>query len=373
MTNPTTTMTEIRDLSSPGEILQEALEERGMSSAELARRTEMSEKHVSQLVNGKVPLSMDVAFKLEQVLRIPASLWLSLESNYRAEQKRAAHRENLKTYADWMRQFPVREMVRCQYLPDVGTDVGARVDALLTFFGVTSEEAWAREWKHAKGRFRKSLKFAPDHPALTAWLRRGEIEAQSVRCAPFDADRFRKSLDEARKLTTEPPDVFQPRLRDLCAASGVAFTLVPALPKLAISGVTRWLGPEKAVISLSLRHKSDDQLWFSFFHEACHVLEHKTSAIYIDAIGDTDGDPDERRANQFACDTLIPREDYERIEKHYPLTLEHIQAFAQEIGVSPGIVVGRLQHDRKLKPSHGNKLKMWFKWEFECGHSSELP
>jgi len=360
-----TTMTEIRDLSAPGEILEEALQERGMSNAELARRTELSEKHVSQLVNAKVPLSMDVAFKLEQVLGIPASLWLSLESTYRAEQKRAAQREDLKAYAPWMKKFPYRELVRCEYVRDVGSDVGARVDAMLTFFGVTSEDAWSKEWAHATGRFRKSPKFDPNRYALTAWLRRGEIEAQAIRCAPFDADRFRKSLGEARKLTTEPPEVFEPRLKELCAGSGVAFTLVPALPRLAISGVTRWLGSEKAVISLSLRHKTDDQLWFSFFHEACHVLEHKSSAIYIDAAGDTDGDPDERRANQFARDTLILPDDYNKLGARFPPNLADIEAFATDIGVSPGIVVGRLQHERVLKPSHGNKLKTRFKWDFE--------
>lgn len=89
---PRTTMTEtiaheIQDLSPPGDILAEALEERGMKNAELARRAGLSEKHVSQLLNARVPLSMEVAFKLEQVLGIPATLWLNLESNYRAEQK----------------------------------------------------------------------------------------------------------------------------------------------------------------------------------------------------------------------------------------------------------------------------------------------
>jgi HTH-type transcriptional regulator/antitoxin HigA len=83
-------MTEIRDLSSLGDILAEALEERGLSNADLARRTELSEKHVSQLVNAYIPLSTDVAFKLEQALGIPATLWLSLESNYRAEQEHRA-------------------------------------------------------------------------------------------------------------------------------------------------------------------------------------------------------------------------------------------------------------------------------------------
>lgn len=77
--------TEIHDLSPPGEILEEALEERGMSGAELARRAGLSAKHVRQLLNAKVPLSMEVALQLEAVLGIPARFWSSLEFNYRAE------------------------------------------------------------------------------------------------------------------------------------------------------------------------------------------------------------------------------------------------------------------------------------------------
>ena len=98
-------------------------------------------------------------------------------------------------------------------------------------------------------------------------------------------------------------------LVDLCAAAGVALTFVPALPKLAIGGVTRWRGPDRALVSLSLRHKFDDQLWFSFFHEACHVLEHRTGTIYIDSPADPGEDPAERMANEFARDTLIPPAD----------------------------------------------------------------
>ena len=360
--------TKIRDLSPPGEILDEALEERGMSGAELARRTGLSEKHVSQLLNAKVPLSMEVALQLEQVLGIPARLWNSLEFNYHAERRREEQRKALGQFKDWMRQFPVAAMRKAGYFGarDVGQGVVDRVDALLQFFGVTTPDAWQTQWEHATGRFRKSPSFDPDHHALTAWLRRGEVESERIRCPPYDAQTFREALAEARQLTTLPPEEFEPKLIALCARSGVALTLVPALPNLAISGVTRWKGPSKALVSLSLRFRSDDQLWFSFFHEACHVLEHKTGTIYIDSPADPDGDPDERRANEFAKNHLISPTSFAEFSKRTTFSKTGIRQFAASVGIAPGIVVGRLQYEGLLPASHCNDLKRRFRWTFEA-------
>lgn len=359
---PEPTTTQIRDLSPPGEMLEEVLEERGMTNAELARRTGLSQKHLSQLINAHVPLSMDVALQLERVLGIPARLWNSLEFNYRAEQKREEHRESLADFADWMRQFPIAAMRKVGYFGDVqvGKAVAPRVEALLQFFGVATPEAWEAEWAHAMGRFRKSPSFDPDRAALTAWLRRGELESQNIQCASYDATLFRAVIQEARALTTEAPETFVPVLTARCAEAGVALTFIPALPKLAISGVTRWKGADKALISLSQRYKSDDQLWFSFFHEACHVLEHKTGTIYIDSPADPDDDPDERRANQFARDTLIPQAAFAEFTTRTHYSKASIRAFAKTIGVSPGIVVGRLQHEGLLPRTHCNGLKRYF-------------
>jgi len=149
MPDPTTA--QIRDLSPPGEMLEEVLEERGMTNAELARRTGLSQKHLSQLINAHVPLSMDVALQLERVLGIPARLWNSMEFNYRAEQKRAEQRGSLTDFADWMRQFPIAAMRKAGYFGDavVGQAVACRVEALLQFFGVATPDAWEAEWAHA--------------------------------------------------------------------------------------------------------------------------------------------------------------------------------------------------------------------------------
>ena len=67
----------------PGETIKEQLEDRDMSQKEFARRMDLSEKHVSRLLNGKVGLTHDTALKLESVLGIKAEFWNNLENRYR--------------------------------------------------------------------------------------------------------------------------------------------------------------------------------------------------------------------------------------------------------------------------------------------------
>ena len=68
---------------SPGETLAEMLNERGMSQAELARRTGISTKHINLILKGSAPISPETALKLERVLNVSARVWNALEANYR--------------------------------------------------------------------------------------------------------------------------------------------------------------------------------------------------------------------------------------------------------------------------------------------------
>ena len=56
------------------EIIKEVLENRHMTQKELASRMDMSEKHISKLINGEVPLTQDVALRLERVFGVDANL-----------------------------------------------------------------------------------------------------------------------------------------------------------------------------------------------------------------------------------------------------------------------------------------------------------
>lgn len=360
----------ISDLAFPGEVLAEALEERGMSGAELARRTGRSEKHISQLLRGMTTLSLDVALELERVLGIPARFWQNLEFNYRSELRRKEIRGEQKSYAEWMRQFPVRDMIRAGYLPEVGQAVLPRIDALLGFFGVTSPEAWHAESQALMARFRQSHAYTPDCFALTAWLRQGQLVAQKIGCAPYDEPAFQTVLTKARALTVEPVNAFQRQLRESCAAAGVALVCVPALPRLAVSGATRWISSNRALLQLSLRHRSNDQFWFSFFHEACHVLQHRANSIYVDTVDGGSDSQEEQEANEFARDLLIPPEAYRQFVSRGHFAPRRIRAFARTIGIAAGIVVGRLQFDGLLPHNMCNDLKLWFEWDFEMTEST---
>ena len=140
----------------------------------------------------------------------------------------------------------------------------------------------------------------------------------------------------------------------------MAVAFVPELPKMRTSGATWWLSPTKAVILLSLRYKSDDHLWFSFFHEAGHILLHGKKDVFIE---DNHSSDKENEANRFASEFLIPTHRLSTFVASTRLSKEAVRAFAAELGIAPGIVVGRLQHDSLLPVTHCNELKNRLKWK----------
>ena len=105
-----------------------------------------------------------------------------------------------------------------------------------------------------------------------AWLRGGELRADAVECGSFDRPGFVSALRTLRAFTTEPIDRFLPEIERRCAAAGVAFVVVKPFKGVALSGVSRWLTPRKALIQQTLRHMANDHFWFTFYHEAAHLL-----------------------------------------------------------------------------------------------------
>lgn len=156
--------------------------------------------------------------------------------------------------------------------------------------------------------------------------------------------------------------VIQKETVSICAAAGVHVVFVPELPGTRLCGATRWVG-NNPVIQLSLRHKSDDHLWFTFFHEAGHVLLHGKKGVFIDDSKHDASEEQEIEANTFAANFLIPEKLWSKFVETGAFTEISVKRFAGECGISPGIVVGRLQHEEKLSyASPMNKLKKRFEW-----------
>jgi HTH-type transcriptional regulator / antitoxin HigA len=340
----------------PGESLRSTLGELGMTQADLAARTGLSLKHVNQIAQGIAPITHETALLLEKVTGVSARTWNSLEATYRDRLARSDDRESLVEDSTWLNELPIKEL-RLRGRLGKGTDIPTLLEEVCRFFGIANRSSWEKVWRDPLASFRRSQTFKSDAGAVAAWLRIGEIEAQSIDCAPFDARRFRESLDAIRRLTLEPAQEFVPRLRETCAANGVAVAFVPEIKGTRCWGAARWISPTKALIELSLRYKSDDHLWFSFFHEAAHLLLHGKKELFITT--DRFTDQAEEEANQFASTFLIPKKYEDRLRN---LTLAEIPQFAQELGIAPGIIVGRLQKEKLLDWNEGNGLKRRFKF-----------
>jgi hypothetical protein len=172
-------------------------------------------------------------------------------------------------------------------------------------------------------------------------------------------------LNEIRRLTNRRPvSIVVEQVRALCAAAGVAVILIPELEGTHLSGAARWLSPTKALIQLSLRHNTDDHFWFSFFHEAGHLLATGKRRDFVDGIigRGQENDDDEEKADRFARDFLIPSADYYAFVNGGTFNTSTVRAFGERLGIAPGIVVGRLQHDDLIGPSQLNGLKRSVRW-----------
>lgn len=344
----------------PGETLLETIQSLGMSQADLAQRTGRPLKTINEIIKGKTAITPETALQLERVLGVPASFWNNLERNYREARARLDEQERLQNQLAWLKQIPVKDVLKLQWIAAFDDSI-QQFQAVLQFFGVASPEQWKQVWASPSAAFRQSRAFQSDPGAVAAWLRKGELDAQKIACQPYDANKFAIALDQARALTIAPPDQFCPALERLCADVGVAVVFVPELPKARVSGATRWLSPTKALVQLSLRYKTDDHLWFTFFHEAGHIVLHGKRDVFLE--GETTADEKEGQADRFAADLLINANKYQQfVESGSHRSKAGIRRFASETGVAPGIVVGRLQHDKHLPQSHCNDLKRHFVW-----------
>lgn len=350
----------------PGETVHEYLDYFEWSQGDLARRTGLTPKTISEICNGKAPVTPATALAFEKALQRPAHFWLNLQRQFDEVEARRREEAKAAEWDEWVRHFPLKEMRQLEFsLPEGRSDA----DSLLSFFGVASPESWASVWRASAVRYRQTRNLRVREEAIAAWVREAELAARGLDVADFDAASLRSSIASLRKLTRMSVSQAMRRIQGICAKSGVAVVVVPALPSTGISGCAYWLNGRRALIGLTLRYKWDDQFWFAFFHELGHLLLHRNKRPFVvdnaqEDLSDRVVDPEmqqiEAEANRFAADTLIPPAALGGFLSADEFSGEAIQRFAKAIGVGPGIVAERLQIEGVLARQPGNALRQKF-------------
>ena len=268
----------------------------------------------------------------------------------------------------WLTELPLRDMVNFGWLTPAPSPADAMA-ACLRFFAVPSVPAWRETYAGLQSEvaFRTSRSIDSHPGAVATWLRQGQIEAEKITCGEWNPTGFRKSFEPIRRLTRlKDPRRFIPKLQQLCAPHGVAVVVVRAPTGCRASGATWFRSPEKAVLMLSFRYLTDDHFWFSFFHEAGHLLLHSKRTLFretnliLEGMGDATTS-EEKEANEFAAAALIPSAFDDELHSLGNNAFRVIR-FAGKLGISPGIVVGQLQHRAILRESQLNRLKRRFSW-----------
>ena len=352
----------------PGEFLEEEIAALGMTQQELAIRTGRPLQVINEIIKGKKAITEDTALELERVLNIPAHVWINLEGEYQLTKARSREQDELAGQEDWLKEFPLKDMEALKWIAK-GTSRSEKVRALLKFFGVANFSAYqktAYSRSAAMGfRITPGARAKVSDGALNAWLRKGELDGLNLDTRKYDPDRFRAAVEAIRQLTDKEPTSALQRMRELLAEAGVALILTPPLPKSAASGCARWLTKEKALIQLSARGLSDDKLWFDFFHEAGHVVKHEIRQVYVEGLNGES--PAEDEANAFASDILIPPAAWAAFVQRADYSASSVKDFASGLGLIPGIVVGRMQHDHKITYATLNHLKTPLRWVHKEG------
>jgi len=290
-----------------------------------------SQSKVSEVLNGKRPLSLAMIRALHTGLNIPAELLLR-----EPDQSLVAAKYNYHDY-------PFTEMFKRGYFKFSHStlhEAKLYAEELLTdlFAGLQGHTEQRIYCRNSEGQL--------DKLALQAWQARVLALAAELDLPPYHHDNLTEEfIRDVVKLSSlsRGPVLAQERLQQ----RGISLVILAHLPKTYLDGACFKSSSGRPVIGLTLRHDRLDNFWFTLAHELAHVylhLENDDVAFFdeTERAMSRPTNPQEIEANTLAANLLISEEIWQR-ESPKLLSKKTIMAFANQLSISPAIVAGRLR------------------------------
>jgi len=241
----------------PGMTIKEVLEDHHMTQKELAARLGLSEKHISKLINGEVPLTQDVAIRLERVLDIEASFWNGLEAAYREAILKVEYENSIDEEINFAKPFGYAKLARLGIVPET-KKAAEQVNNLQKFFEVAS-------LKHVADEMIMPLVYEnikdmePDKKsAIYTLVQITKGRARFVEVNPYNAELLETFIPKIKDLSSEPLIGVKEPLKDMLAACGVIIVYLPIIDNITSTCITYSKGNS---IVLGIPTEDTDDFW----------------------------------------------------------------------------------------------------------------
>lgn len=344
----------------PGEFIQDELNARGWKQVDLAHIMGVSTRVVNELIKGKRKITAKRAQELADAFGNPAEEWMAHQSLYDLAKERLVKPDVRKRRSKLWHLAPITKMINRGWL--VSTES-------IDFLEAQVKQFYHRESLDGRTEMlcvaRKSSDYGNVSKDQEAWLQRAYNLAATV---PVSTKYKKSACDSLRKdmrrLLMDAEEIRHvPRV---LSEYGIRFLVVEHLPSTKIDGVCFWLDEHSPVIALSVRYNRIDWFWFTLMHELAHVFYghgQKESNLDILLVGKdaqltSDKPEEEKQADLFAEEFLINKQALDNFLARSMGALRDaaIVAFATNLEIHAGIVVGRLQHMSKIPYSRGKKM-----------------
>lgn len=343
----------------PGYYISEIIDEMDITQAEFATRLGTNTKTLSYLINGQANISNDLAKKLSVMMGTSEEMWLNLQSTY--DQKLI----EIQKEKDFDAQKTVARLIDYAYfIENAGLcatkDPKEKISNLCKYFKVADLRIMLKP--DFLVNYRTGINEVNEKNIVNsrAWVQTAINFSQNIKTEAYNASKLKSYLSEIRNMTVQSPDDFLPRMRSIFAECGIAFVLLPNLKNSGVNGAVKWINEDRVVLAMNNRRLDADIFWFSLFHEIRHVLQKKTKTTFISCSENEMIEVNkqlEDDADNFAANFLIPPSELKRFAPTKNTSDEEIISFANSIGIHPGIVAGRLQHDGIIASNRCRELK----------------
>lgn len=337
-------------IASTGMLIKDYLNEYSINQKSLANRTGISERHISNVLNGKNRLTEDFALKLEKVLpSIKASYWLNYEAKYREHIARDVERKNLSKLdlKSISKRFKFQEVYK-----GLNLSIVEQAIEMMKLLKISDFSQFDDVYGNLATDF---MEDGGERESMAIWLNlcesEIEIENDSLDDKKFDISRLEDTLWKFKILSNNNDTVKSLiSCRKLCNQLGIYFIECEAITNSKIRGALTSYKNHPAIY-ISGRFKTHSHIWFAILHELSHLVLHYNKREALISFEEDIINERESEANTFARDILVSSEKYSEFVKSNNFTEDSIVKFSKKENILPCFTVAFLKHDKLIEYS----------------------